>query len=512
MNQLFRIFQLVLTCQLALVSSHLMAALPQTINYQGVLANSGGTPVNTTVSMTFSVYNAPGSSMPLYVESQPAVVVTNGNFNVVIGSVTPISLGFDVPYWLGVQINADGEMSPRQPLAASPYAFRAASLDSAATVTGGQITGSLSGTLISGNLDGSKITGTINGAQINGTISNAFVDGGRLINTLNAPANIAMVSSTATVGNIMKGSSRFIHNFGVSNTFVGVNSGNFSLSGSSNTGIGTTALQALTTGFNNVALGSGALAANMNGNFNTAIGVGALAANISNISNTAIGAGALSANTTGGSQNTALGRNALSNNTTGSENIAIGMDAGSGLNTGSNNIYLNAPALAASEANTIRIGYTHSRAFIAGVQGSTVTGNAVLVNPGSGQLGVFASSSRFKEEIADIGAASSRLMQLRPVSFRYKAEFDEGEYGARLTQYGLIAEEVASIYPDLISRDVDGKILTVRYHFLPPMLLNEVQKQHRTIDTQNSRIETLEQELREIKTLLRSRLDSANRQ
>ena len=113
-------------------------------------------------------------------------------------------------------------------------------------------------------------------------------------------------------------------------------------------------------------------------------------------------------------------------------------------------------------------------------------------------MGVAASSRRFKEEIADIGEASSRLMQLRPVSFRYKAEFDEGENGVRQTQYGLIAEEVAPIYPDLISRDVDGKILTVRYHFLPPMLLNEVQKQQR-------RINALERELQEIKSLLLAR-------
>ncbi|MEQ1516662.1 MAG: tail fiber domain-containing protein [Usitatibacteraceae bacterium] len=484
----------------AFLVQHALAAPPQTINYQGYLTNTAGAPSNATVSMTFSFYNAPGSNMPLYVESQPAVVVTNGNFNVVIGSVTPITLGFDEPYWLGVQINTDGEMSPRQPLAASPYSFRAASLDSAATVTGGQITGSLPGTIISGNLDGSKITGTVNFA---------FVDGGRLINTLNAAANIAMVSSTATVGNIMKGSSRFIHNFGVNNTFVGLNSGNFSLSGAFNTAIGTTALQALTTGGDNVALGSGALAANTSGAFNIAIGSGALPINTTGFNNTAIGTGALSANTAGGSQNTALGRNALSNNTTGTGNVAIGVGAGTGLTTGSNNIYLKANAAVDSEADTLRIGFTQTRAFMAGVQNATITGNPVFVNPGNGQLGISASSGRFKEEIADMGEASARLMQLRPVNFRYKAEYDVGENGVRQTQYGLIAEEVAPIYPDLISRDVDGRILTVRYHFLPPMLLNEVQKQQRTIAAQatelaqqRERMVTLESELRSIKALL----------
>ena len=121
-----------------------MAAPPQTINYQGYLTNPGGTAVNSAVVMTFKLYNVASGGSALWTETQTSVAVSNGNFNAVLGSQVPIPLPFDVPYWLTVTINADGEMSPRQPLAASPYAFRAASLDGVATITGAQITGTIS--------------------------------------------------------------------------------------------------------------------------------------------------------------------------------------------------------------------------------------------------------------------------------------------------------------------------------------------------------------------------------
>ena len=101
------------------------AAPPQTLNYQGYLTNPGGTPVNTSVAMTFRLYNAASGGTALYTEAQPSVNVTNGGFNAVIGTVTPITLPFDVSYWLTVAVNADAEMSPRQALASSAYAFRA---------------------------------------------------------------------------------------------------------------------------------------------------------------------------------------------------------------------------------------------------------------------------------------------------------------------------------------------------------------------------------------------------
>ena len=158
MNKLLRFL---LCAGLALLIPLAIAAPPQTINYQGFLTNPGGTPVNTSVVMTFKLYNAATAGAMVYSELQSSVPVANGTFNAVIGSVTPITLPFDVPYWLTVTINADGEMSPRQPLASSPYAFRAASLDSAATIPGSQITGPI------------NTAATIVGSQISGTITSA---------------------------------------------------------------------------------------------------------------------------------------------------------------------------------------------------------------------------------------------------------------------------------------------------------------------------------------------------
>ena len=157
MNKFFRFL---LCAGLALLTTLAIAAPPQTINYQGFLTNPGGTPVNANVVMTFKLYNAATAGAMVYSETQFSVNVTNGNFNAVVGSVTPITLPFDVPYWLTVAINSDAEMTPRQPLASSPYAFRAASLDSAATIAGSQITGPIN-------------TATIVGSQISGTITSA---------------------------------------------------------------------------------------------------------------------------------------------------------------------------------------------------------------------------------------------------------------------------------------------------------------------------------------------------
>lgn len=128
---------------LALLAPPALAAPPQTINYQGFLADAGGTPVTGTVGITFRLYNAASGGTALYTEVQPSIAVTTGIFNAMIGSTTPITLPFDVPYWLTVAVNADPEMSPRQPLASSPYAFRAAALDSGATLAGSQLTGSI---------------------------------------------------------------------------------------------------------------------------------------------------------------------------------------------------------------------------------------------------------------------------------------------------------------------------------------------------------------------------------
>jgi len=173
-------------------------------------------------------------------------------------------------------------------------------------------------------------------------------------------------------------------------------------------------------------------------------------------------------NTTG-AYNTAVGLNALENTTTGASNVGVGVNAGLNLTTGSNNIDI-ANVGVAAETKTIRIGAqgTQTKAFVAGIFGSSVTGDAVVVSS-TGQLGIVVSSARYKRDIRDMGNTSDRLMELRPVTFEYKQDPKSER------QYGLVAEEVARLYPELVSYDTDGKVITVRYHELVPMLLNELQ-------------------------------------
>ena len=154
---------------------------------------------------------------------------------------------------------------------------------------------------------------------------------------------------------------------------------------------------------------------------------------------------------------------------------------------GSNNIYIGNAG--ATESNRIRIGTqgTQSDAFIAGISGNTVAGSPVIVTA-SGELGVATSSIRFKQAVRDMGDTSRVLMELRPVAFRYREEV-VGEADAGIDQYGLIAEEVAKVDSRLVAYDEDGKPHTVHYQFLSPMLLNEVQRQERTIQEQREGLE-----------------------
>jgi hypothetical protein len=179
-----------------------------------------------------------------------------------------------------------------------------------------------------------------------------------------------------------------------------------------------------------------------------------------------------------GNYNTASGTDALFSNTTGSSNIAEGYKAGYNLTTGSNNIDIGNQGVAAETA-TIRIGTTSTQTatYIAGIYGTSVTGSAVVVSS-TGQLGVTVSAERFKTAIAPMGSDTAKLEQLRPVSFRLKSDAT----GTR--QYGLIAEEVAKVYPELVIRSESGRIDGVRYDELAPMLLNEVQQQQRKMAAQ----------------------------
>jgi hypothetical protein len=269
---------------------------------------------------------------------------------------------------------------------------------------------------------------------------------------------------------------------GGNNSAVGDQSLRDNTTGTSNTAIGGDSLSSNTAGNSNSAVGRVALFSNTSGSSNSAVGEGALSLNKTGNENSALGRAALNANTSG-SGNAAVGVNALLNNTIGSDNVAIGQGAGSSLTTGNNNIAIGSNVTGvAGEANTTRIGSGITRTFIAGISGVTTGGAAVPVQiDGSGQLGITSSSRRFKRDINPIGAESRGLMNLDPVSFRYRN-------GSGSLQYGLIAEEVAKVFPNLVTRGSKGKPLAIAYQQLPALLLQEIQRQHHQIADQERRI------------------------
>lgn len=274
--------------------------------------------------------------------------------------------------------------------------------------------------------------------------------------------------------------------FGTQALYANINS-------SSNAAFGYAALKDSTAGSNS-AFGSRALTANTTGSFNNAFGSGALDSNTSGYRNGAVGSGVLSNNTTGynnagfgdaalfsnttGAMNAAFGSLALNSVTTGARNVGIGYLAGVGQTIGNDNIYL-ASLGVAGESGKIKIGsFAHTETFIEGIAGNTATGGvAVLVNS-SNELHTLVSSARFKESVRDMGEASEALMELRPVTFLYREEAAKGD---AMTEYGLIAEEVAEVAPELVAYDNEGFPYSVRYHVLPSLLLNELQKDRRTI-------------------------------
>ena len=210
---------------------------------------------------------------------------------------------------------------------------------------------------------------------------------------------------------------------------------------------------------------------------NTAEGEHALFSNTTGFNNTATGIQALQNNTTG-NNNTAIGFVALLSNTTGSDNIALGFQAGQNLTTGSNNIDIGNLGVA-GDSKRIRIGTagTQTKTFIAGISGATVAGGVGVIVGSNGQLGTVVSSNRFKDAIKPMDKASEAILALRPVTFYYKKELDPDG----IPQFGLVAEQVEKVNPDLVARDEEGKPYTVRYEAVNAMLLNEFLKEHRTV-------------------------------
>jgi hypothetical protein len=295
---------------------------------------------------------------------------------------------------------------------------------------------------------------------------------------------------------------------GENNTALGNRALFVNNTGNNNVATGFSALNRNTTGYNNTATGFQALFSNTGDNAfnNTATGSSTLQSNTSGNTNTADGAAALFNNKTG-NINTAEGAFALSNNTSGSSNIALGYSAGANLTTGNNNIDIGNKGKA-GEANTIRIGTqgTQKGTFIAGISGTAISGAQVVVSS-TGKLGVAGSSARFKEQIKPMGKASEAILALKPVTFHYKEELDLG----KIPQFGLIAEEVAKVNPDLVLRDEDGKVMTVRYEAVNAMLLNEFLKAHRQLQEQQKEIAILRAELKQQEVFIEKVNDKVER-
>jgi hypothetical protein len=292
----------------------------------------------------------------------------------------------------------------------------------------------------------------------------------------------ALYSNTTGNRNTANGDYALLTNTsGSSNTAIGIGAMFSNTAGAANTATGDDSLYSNTTGINNTANGNSALFSNSTGSFNTAIGVGAL-----------------DINTTGGA-NTAIGYEALLRNTTGIGNTALGFGAGINLTTGNDNIDIANGAVAA-ESNTIRIGNTQTAAYIAGIYGVNEGGtiSTVYINS-NGQLGTQPppSSRGFKKEIKPMDKVSEAILALEPVTFQYNSDNNA------TPQFGLIAEEVAQVNPDLVLRDSEGKVYTVRYEAVNAMLLNEFLKEHRKVEEQQKEIAGLAAQLKEQAALIR---------
>jgi endosialidase-like protein len=342
-------------------------------------------------------------------------------------------------------------------------------------------------------------------------------DTGVNVGTTNPAYRLDVTGEINTATQYDIGGTRFVHSFGTLNTFVGSGSGNLTLTGSNNTGLGIGTLGATTAGTGNTATGASALFNDTTGNSNTGNGTGALYSNTGGDENTAVGRLALFGNTVGtdntavgtfamqtntngsfntaagvnalyggnGSGNTAIGRNALYS-ATGANNLALGAGAGIAITNGNNNIDIANPGDPA-DSGVLRIGESPTRTYIGGISGATTTGAAVgVVIDNNGQLGTISSSRRYKFDIEDMRESTDGLMQLRPVKFRYIAHGTDAPL-----QYGLIAEEVAEVYPEMVTRNKDGEPESVMYQYLAPMLLNEVQNQRREIEELTTTVQRL---------------------
>jgi hypothetical protein len=302
------------------------------------------------------------------------------------------------------------------------------------------------------------------------------------------------------------------------NAFLGDDALISNTTGTGNTALGWRSLFSNTDASFSTAVGGGALVLN-NGSSNTAVGAAALLLNTSGTGNTAAGTDALTLNDTGSynvavgdialfslastvagnaDNNVAIGAGALANVTEGNFNIAIGFNAGVNLTSGSQNIYIGVDGFP-TESSTIRIGSAQTATYIAAISGQTASGGAAVYVNSDGKLGTMTSSRRFKDNINPMDKASELIFSLKPVTFRYKKAID----ASGISQFGLVAEDVAKVNPDLVVLDKEGEPYTVRYEAVNAMLLNEFLKEHRQVQEQQKEIDALRAELTEQTALIR---------
>ena len=299
--------------------------------------------------------------------------------------------------------------------------------------------------------------------------------------------------------NTAVGDQALANNAGQGNTATGSYSLGSNTTGNFNTATGDAALRLNTTGVDNTATGASALWRNSAGNYNTAAGVGALTNNVGGAGNTAVGYQTLYNNTAGyniaigyqtlqnnttGAANTAIGYQALRSNTTGAYNVALGATAGQNQTTGISNIYI-------GPYGAEGVPGENYACYISNIMNQISSwGTPVYVNSWN-KLGTLTSSRRFKEDIKPMNNTSEALFGLKPVTFRYKKEIDP----QGIPQFGLIAEDVAQVNPQLVVRDKEGKVNTVRYEQINAMLLNEFLKEHKKVEEQEVTISDLKKDL-----------------
>ena len=500
-------FTIAVVAVICIVGIRPVAAQGTAFTYQGRITFNGA-PANGVYDFDFGLYNtASGGSLLGSADFVLNVPVTNGLFTV--------SLDFGANFtgaarWLeiAVRTNVGGTLftllMPRQPITPAPYAITAAS----AVEAKGNFT-------IENNLNLPRMTAT-NGLVYSGT--NLLLHGDETSQDFFVGPSAGNLSVIGGFNTGVGWQALHAVTFGAGNTAVGYTAlysntiGNFNTAvgfqalytqpssgdGDDNTAVGAYALQNNAGGFNNTGLGSGALHYNSTGGNNTGVGSGALDNNVTGYANTAVGVQSLWKGTNN-IENTAVGWQALLNNTRGTNNVAIGFQAGDNLTTGDNNICIGNEGFAGNE-NTIRIGKQNvqTNTHIAGIYGTTVSGGVAVYVTSSAQLGVLPSSARFKEDIQSMDGASEVLLSLHPVTFRYKSEIDP----QGIPQFGLVAEEVNKVDPDLVVHDEAHGIYSVRYEAVNAMLLNEFLRQHRKVEEQNAKICDLESRLAKLEALI----------